>query len=465
MTTTLASRLSEWIVGTRVEDVPPTVLNKAKLHILDTLGVTLAGAADKAGQTAIRYVDAFGGKQDCSVIGASLKTNAPLAALANGCLGHAVDFDDNSYSYIGHVSVSVLPAALAMGELLNVDGLHVMGAFIIGTEVACKVGALVTPKLYEDGWHTTSVIGIFGAAAAAGKLLDLTPDQMRHALAIAVSESSGLKGNFGTMTKPFQVGRSAEKGVMAALLAKDGLTGAPDIFEKKYGFFDTFKASAEWEGLGGKMGAPFDIDRPGFYIKEFPSCSSTHPALNALINLIQKYRVDTERIAAVECIVTPLVETSLSYHRPKDALQARFSMEFCLAVALANQGKVGIADFSDGRSQDDRIKGLMDKIVMRISSGSGAGKFAPADGPERAVIAVLLKDGRRYCEERAYADWRPDQMPSWEQLAQKYRGCALAVLPKDNIERSLDRLACLEQVSSIRNVLRCLTGTQTVIPE
>jgi 2-methylcitrate dehydratase PrpD len=372
-------------------------------------------------------------------------------------MGHALDFDDTTYSYIGHVSVSVLPSALAAGERVNASGLQVLGAYIIGTEVACKLGAMVTPKLYEDGWHSTCIIGAFGATAAAGKLLGLTEDQMVHALAVTVSETSGVKGNIGTMSKPFQVGRSAENGVVAALLAKQGMTGASDIFEKGFGFCQTFKVGNGFGSFYSKIGNPYDMDLPGFYLKEFPSCSSTHPALNATIRLIQEHRIEPDQVQSVDCAATPLVVTSLMYPDPQDSVQARFSMQFCLTVALLGRGKVKVTDFQDNKVKHPKTIDMMKKIHLRISPELEKKGFAPKDGPEGAVVEITLKNGKRYSTYQAFADWRPDHMPSWEVLSEKYRDCASLVLPKGKVERSLDQIQRFEQIKTIGELMASIT--------
>jgi 2-methylcitrate dehydratase PrpD len=417
----IAKTLAKWIVKTEIHKIPPEVIEKAKKCILDSLGVTIAGAIDDVGVLIRDHVQALGGKPECTVLGTSIRTACPMAALANGTMGHALDFDDTSHSYIGHVTVCVLPAAIAVGEMVEASGGDITEAYIIGTEVACKLGAMITTKIYEDGWHSTCVIGAFGAAAAAGKLLGLTEKQIVHALGITVSGVSGMRGTFGSSIKPFQVGRSSESGVISALLAKRGMTASPEIFEKDFGFCHTFKVSRKFEPFYSKMGKPYDIDRPGFYLKEFPSCSSTHPALNAVIRLIKKHRIEPMQVESVDCAATPLVVSSLVYPNPKDAFEARFSMHFCLAVALLNKGRVSVEDFQKEKVRDPETIRVMNKINLRTSPDLEQKGFAPSDGPEAAIVTISMKGGQRYRSKNAFADWRPDNMPSWQTLTEKFR--------------------------------------------
>jgi len=449
----IATQLAKWIQKIQPNDIPETVKERAKMSVLDTIGVTIRGTTDNVGRVIRQYVESIGGKPDCWLIGTFLRTSPPLAAMANGAMGHALDFDDTSYSYIGHPSVSVLPAALAIGEATEASGDQVLSAYIIGTEVACKLGTMATSKLFEDGWHTTSVIGAFGATAAATKLLGLTAEQIVHALAITVSEISGILGNIGTMSKPFQVGRSAENGLVAALLAKMGMTGSPDIFEKAFGFAHTFKVNNDFSPLYAKMGNPFDIDMPGFFLKEFPSCSATHPALKATIKLIREHKIAPNQVKSVDCAATPLVVNCLGYQNPQNAVEARFSMQYCLATALLNAGELTVNDFRDEKVIDPQIIKMMQKINLRVSSEYKKKGFAPSEGPEAASIVITLKGGKLLQAEKSFPDWRPDAMPSWDSLANKFKDCASAILSKDKLERSIEQIQRLELLKDIRELM------------
>lgn len=448
----ITCRLSNWITRTRFDDFPPAVCQKAKKSILDTMGVTIAGTATGIGKAIGDYVESLGGKAQSRVWGTALKTSVPLAALANSTMGHALDFDDNSHSYIGHTSVSVLPAVMAAGERVNASGAEILQAFVIGTEVACKLGATVTPKLYEDGWHSTSVIGAFGAAAGAAKLFGLTETQITHALGIVTAQASGIKGNFGTAVKPYQVGRSGENGVVAALLAQGGMESTEDILEKEFGFYHTFKLGQESGSLIASMGAPYDIDHPGFYLKEFPSCTSTHPALKAVIELIQNHHIDPMAVDRLDCASTQLVVDSLSYTHPRNVDQARFSMQFCLARVLLNGGSLTQADFNPNRLNAPETQIMMGKIKLQLSSELAQKGYAPLDGPEEAIIDLLMKNGQRYHNRAALARWRPNNMPSWKSLAQKFEDCGSPIVSSRQLGLALEQIRDLESASKIRDL-------------
>jgi 2-methylcitrate dehydratase PrpD len=450
----LSTQLANWVMDTDPKDIPGRVIEKAKIHFLDTLGVMIAGTRDPVGKIIVDHVRSFGAHSQCTLVGTKTHSAPSLSALANGVLGHALDFDDTSYGAFAHVSVTVLPAALAMGEWVNASGSDVLEAFVIGCEVASKLGQdNVSLKLYEDGWFSTSVIGAFGAEAAAGKLLALSADEMVHAFAITASDVSGILGNNGTMVKPLEVGRAAEKGVLAALLAKRGLKGSPQIFEKPNGFLQAFRITDGRSHLGGTLGTPFEMDEPGFHLKEFPSCANSHPALNAIIRLIREHGIDPDQVETIDCASTPLVVSSLPYSDPQDVTQARFSMPFCLAVAVLGRGEIKVADFHEERLRDPGTRSMMKKVTLRVSPELEKKGFAPADGPEAATVEIILRNNRRYRESRTFADWRPDSMPPPEALTRKYTDCASLVLPEEKVERSLEQVGHLEDLKSIRELM------------
>ena len=454
----ITNRVARWIIQTELETLSAIVVEKAKKSILDTLGVAIAGVNTDVSGVISAYLETLGGNPQSRVWGTAIKTSIQLAALANGTIGHALDYDDTSHSYIGHPSISVLPAVVATGEQVNASGADVVLAFVIGTEAACKLGAMVSPKMYADGWHSTSIIGAFGAAAGAAKILGLTECQVSHALGIVTAQASGIKGHFGTAAKPYQVGRSAENGVVAALLAQKGLRSNSDIFEKESGFCHTFKVSHETDPFLSTLGNPFDINQPGFYLKEFPSCSSTHPALNATIALIQKHAIDPLMVKNIDCASTPLVVDSLPYSDPQNVDQARFSLQFCLARALLNQGALTLADFCLEFLNDPETLLIMDKIKLRLSSELAKKGYAPADGPEAAIIKISMKDGRQYQSQAAFADWRPNKMPSWETLAGKFCDCVSQAMSSQKSDQAVEMIRRIEYIPEIEEVTALISA-------
>jgi len=244
----------------------------AKLAILDTLGVTLAGAHEPCAQIVSRVLPASGG--ECLIFGTDRHAPPLDAALVNGTAAHALDFDDVSNSLGGHPSAPILPALFALGEILDCTGRDFITAYVSGFETETRIARGVNFHHYEKGWHPTATLGVFGAAAACCHLLQLDQAKTAQALAIAASLASGIKANFGTMTKPLHVGHTARNGLFAALLARDGFTANTGAMEHKQGFLEFFNGAGNFDAakILADWGRPYDIVRPGLGVKQHPCC-------------------------------------------------------------------------------------------------------------------------------------------------------------------------------------------------
>jgi 2-methylcitrate dehydratase PrpD len=223
--------LADFVTKHRADDSPEAAIDAARRAILDCLGVMLAGSIESAARILQQVAQVEGGLPLCTVVGTGRRTGSVWAALCNGTAAHALDFDDTNFALMGHPSAPVLAAALAAGELALADGRAVVHAFLLGFEVETTLAEVINPAHYEHGWHATCTLGTLGAAAAAARLLGLDGAQTRHALAVAASQSSGLKENFGTMTKPFHAGHAARSGVLSALMAREGWTASEHALE------------------------------------------------------------------------------------------------------------------------------------------------------------------------------------------------------------------------------------------
>src|ERR671922_334024 len=242
----VTTQLAAFVADTAFADVPSQAYARAKEAMLDGLGCALVGSPTPIGKLMTRYVREHGGAPHAGVIGSGFKTAAPLAALANGTMAHAVDFDDVNWNMSGHPTVPLLPAALALGQEVHASGSDVLLAYTLGFEVESKIGLGVNPRHYDLGWHATSTLGTLGAAAACAKLLGLDVDKTRRALGIAASTAAGLRQNFGTMTKPLHPGQAAMNGVTAAQLARLGWTADANILEAPYGFCQLYTGANQY---------------------------------------------------------------------------------------------------------------------------------------------------------------------------------------------------------------------------
>jgi 2-methylcitrate dehydratase PrpD len=385
-----------------------------------------------------------------TVLGSGFRASSPDAALANGTMAHALDYDDVTKSMSGHPSVPLVPAVFALGEELSVSGEKVLEAYIVGFEVEAKVGRAVNPSHYEKGWHATSTLGVLGAAAAGAKLLGLSTEKTRMALGIAASQASGVRLNFGSMTKPFHAGNAARGGVMAAMLAGRGFTADREVLEKPLGFCHVFAESgaSSPEKAVENLGDPFEVVSPGVGLKPYPSCRCTHSALDAMIKLVAEKGISPDEVEKVECGVNAITPQVLIHDRPRTALEGKFSMQFCLAVAL-REGRAGLAQFTDEKVQEDATQELIQKVNMFVHpefEGPGLGNLP-------AIVTVHLKNGESVSQRMDSPKGDPDAPLIESEVTEKYRDCAGYVLPPEKVERSLEMLAGLEKLKNVRALM------------
>jgi len=264
--------LAAFAVRTSSKELPADVVRSAMRAILDCTGVALAGSMEPASQIMADLARAQGGELECTMWGMRGRTTAQSAALVNGIAAHALDFDDVSRNLPGHPTVSVLPAVMAAGERLGATGADVLAAFAIALEAELKLGKFTGQHSFDIGWHTTTTLGVIGAAVGVGKLLGLDLVQMRRAIGLAVAQASGVRQSHGTMGKPFHVGRAAQSGILAADLAARGFTGSERAVEGEYGYWDMFGGAVSRDGdaLAAELGKPFDLVAPGIIYKIYP---------------------------------------------------------------------------------------------------------------------------------------------------------------------------------------------------
>ncbi|OGL00345.1 MAG: hypothetical protein A3E31_10905 [Candidatus Rokubacteria bacterium RIFCSPHIGHO2_12_FULL_73_22] len=446
------ARLAEFVVKTSFEDCPPEAIAGVRRAALDTLGVTLAGASEPAARLVRRVVRAEGGTRLATVIGTRLVTAPGWAALANGTAGHAHDFDDTSFALMGHPSVPLLSAALAAGEAEMADGRAVVLAYVVGFEVGAALGTAVNPAHYTRGWHATSSIGTLGCAAAAARLLRLDVEQTRHALALAASHASGLKENFGSMTKPYHAGHAARSGVLAAQLAREGFTASATALEGRQGYAAAFGAAHALDPACEALGRRWQILASGIAVKPYPSCALTHAAIDALLDLRARHGFGADDVAAIEVGVNRVAPDVLAHTRPATPLERKFSMQFCAAAAAA-EGRVDLASFADAEPAA-AVRALMARVAMVVDPA------LPDELEQHAWsrVTVRLRDGRTLASPPRGAQGHPATPLSAEALRAKFLGCATRVLGGEEAEGVAMLLEHLEDVPDIRALTARLVG-------
>ncbi len=448
------ARMASFVVGTSYENIPQQVIAAAKRCFLDGLGVSLAGSVEPVSKIIISYLKDAGGKPESGVINGKFRTCAHEAALANGIMAHALDYDDALTGWGGHLTAVILPTVLALGEREKASGKDTLLAFILGWEVGEKMGAQIGSRLMQLGWHPIAIVGPLAAAAAGCRILKLDEKQTRMAMGIAASESVGLRSNFGTDTKPFHTGKAARGGVMAALLAQKGYTANESILEGDLGLAKMFTGD-EWDpvtmGLG--LGAPFGMVSPGVSVKKYSCCGLTHRCIDAMLYLIKEHHIVAEDVVVVECETHPGVPKTASFSRPQTVTQGRFSMHYGMAAALLD-GEVTLRQYTREKITSARAQDLMEKVKYVHPEGS---KQEAGDARGQQAVTVLLRNGKRYRHSVAHNRGEPQNPMTFEEIASKFRDCAEIALPSKDVGRAIDLVSDLDSLKDITGLMEVVT--------
>ncbi|HEY8874433.1 MAG TPA: MmgE/PrpD family protein [Stellaceae bacterium] len=450
---TIIDGIAERIAAITYDDLPVEAVEWAKMAVLDTVGVTLAGAGEPCAQIVERVLGGVG-SGDCLIFGGDRRA-APLdAALINGTAAHALDFDDVSNSLGGHPSAPILPALFALGETLDCTGRDFIAAYVAGFETETRIARGVHFHHYEKGWHPTATLGVFGATAACSHLMGLDRARTAQALAIAASLAGGIKANFGTMTKPLHVGHTARSGLFAAQLAQGGFTANPEALEHKQGFLMVFNGPGNFdaEAILKDWGQPYDIVRPGLAVKQHPCCGSTHPAIDAMLLLRGEYEVAPEKIARIDSWTHPRRLAHTDRPDPQSGLDAKFSVQYCLARALLG-GRIVLEDFEGEAFRDDTARALMRRIhaAPHPEMNAASAEYLGAE------VRITFDDGRTIARRVGSALGRgPDNPLPRHALTDKFANCAARALPPAQVARVQQILLELDRTSSLRTVVAAI---------
>ncbi|HLK64574.1 MAG TPA: MmgE/PrpD family protein [Bryobacteraceae bacterium] len=444
-------------------DIPVDVIDLGKKSILDGLGLALCGSMAESGRISRAYVKSQGiSAGDATIIGSSLKVPARFAAFVNGIGIHADDYDDTQlavaedrvYGLLTHPTAPVLSAALATGEARGISGRDLMTAYHVGVEVECKIAEAISPRHYEDGFHTTGTVGALGAATAVARVFGLDTPQILRALGIAASEAAGLRENFGTMTKPFHAGRAAESGIVAVDLAGLGWTAAEQILEAPRGFFHAAGGNFDPNAIVHKLGNPWTFRTPGVSIKPYPSGSLTHPAMTELERLIRTEKIDARRIERVDVGTNRNMPNALIHHHPKTGLEAKFSMEFCMASLLL-YGKAGLSEFTDEVVNRPEVQNMIGRVrfgVNPVAEAAGYNKMT-------SILEIRLQDGRTISGRADFAKGSPAIPMSFDEVSAKFLDCAaFAKWPHDKATAVIAAVGKLETMPNVRALTALLVG-------
>jgi 2-methylcitrate dehydratase PrpD len=463
---TATAAVVDFVGAARFSSFPSEAVDIAKRCIIDGLGVLLAGATQDAGRMLHAHVRGADSRSDATVLGPRpYKTGATSAALVNGTSGHALDWDDTQlatsadriFGLLTHPTIPPLVAALAVGEPRRISGRRLLEGFLTGFEVECKIAEAISPSHYKKGFHSSGTIGTFGAAVAAGKLLELDAAQTAHMLAIAASSASGIRVSFGSMTKPLHVGRAAENGIVAAELAARGFTGGKDALDPPWGFFQTFSHGDGYDRqrIVGVLGNPHTIVRPGVSIKPYPCGVLGHPTMDAMRKLVLDHDVQPDAIKAIRVRAGSNILNPLRYPIATNELEAKFCPAFMVS-AIALRRKAGIREFNDEFVQSAPVQALMRKVERVLDPEIEAKGWEKI----RSTVEVELTDGRTLVQA---ADERyrggPDLPFTREELYEKWSDCASLVLAQAAVDEVFELIEGLDELADVTTLVRALTAT------
>jgi len=433
---------------------PPNAVSDACLAaatraILDTVGVALAGAATDTAKIVARTASFADGP--CHIIGATQQCYPLNAALVNGTAAHALDFDDMTQNMMGHPSVALVPALFALGEQANASGREILQAYLVGFETACKLGRAVTYAHHDKGWHGTATVGIFGAVAACCTLLKHDIAVTAQALAIAASLASGLRANFGTMSKPLHAGHAGQNAVFATLAAKEGFTANPHAFEASQGFFDVYLGTdiARPERALDKWYDPPEILDPGVCLKLYPSGAHTHPFIEMVRSIVAEHSLNIDMIERIDVLSQQSRHDHINRPAPRSGLEAKWSVHYLIARTLMD-GWPKLAHFSDDATNAPPIRALMGRVHAAAHPDMDA-SWADKYGGE--VIITTTDNQRHHAKIEHMIARGPDNPMSDGELKTKFLDCAMRSLSEDQAEAVYTDLENLAEIETVNTLL------------
>lgn len=469
---TITRDLAAFALELRLDLLPSEVIETAKVRVLDTLGVALAGSREECVRIATEVALATGSTGRATTIASGHAMAPSQAALVNGVSAHALEFDDMSTSIISHTSATVGPAVLALAEDIGATGEQFLEAYIAGFEVTTRIGWSMGFALLKHGWHPNGVLAVIGSAAAAARLLGADVEQVCCAMGIAASTSAGLRKNVGSMTKPFHMGHAAANGILAAQLARRGYRADTNILERgtssetrgSHAFFsfpEVFVGEADYDlsQITRNLGSEYELAGDSTITRFHPGSSFPQAAIDEIIELSASHDIDPASIERIRLGVTPLCRVIASYGPPQNAFDARFSLRFAVAVAAIDR-RVTIREYTDDRVESADVQDMMRRLEVYVPDAFAAvtDRFTgTVPTPVSCIVDVILKDGTVISGRRDTTKGYPGAKAGWSDVLEKYNACASLALSDDRVRNSADlirRVADLDSVSELTAALQ-----------
>jgi 2-methylcitrate dehydratase PrpD len=441
----LTRTLARYAADLRFDDIPEEVRTVVRHCLLDWLGVTLAGSREDAGRIVREEAVDQGGAPQATLIGGGARTSVGQAALVNGTASHALDYDDVQFAFLGHPTVTVVPAILALAERDGCNGRDLITAFVAGVETGCRIGDYVTEDHYARGHHATGTLGAFAAAAGTSRLLGLDRETSATALGIAAAQAAGLKSMFGTMCKPLHAGKAAANGQYAALLAARGFTSRRYAVECSQGFADTQSSVADLQCALDGLGTKFHTRNVLF--KYHAACYGTHASMEALTRLRDAHGIDAGNIDKVELRVPTRNLRVCNIQEPHSGLEAKFSLRMVSAMTLARRDTANIAGYDDALCRDAEMVRLRDKMQV-----VGDGELARGT----SEVIISMQDGVVYREFDNRSVPNADLDDQGRRLEAKFLALARPVIGDDNAREVAELVRGLDALDGVDEIVaRC----------
>jgi 2-methylcitrate dehydratase PrpD len=451
-TAPVTDTLARFVVATEIGSISEKTLSNAKLHILDTLGVALAGVATPVAEIALSYCKRLGASSEASIWGTKAKAAVSTAAFANGLLSHALDYDDwDAFIHVGHPSSMIVGAALPLAENIGASGKDLLKAYVLGIEVICKL-ATHSPNMQDRGFHSTPVFGSLGAAVACASLLKLDAAKLKAALGVAASAAGGIHRQQGSMVKPFHAGNSARNGAEASLLASQGFTADPAIFEAPRGFCDTFfgKDTCDYDKMIENIGKPFFLETPGMGLKWHPCSAPQFLAADAVLHLKREHRINFADVAKMEVSIPPLRYARHYAAEVKTGLRGKFAINYVVAMCFLD-GKLEIATFTDEKVNQPQVQDALSKVKVIVDES------IPEPGPY-CPVSVEMKNGTRHSYTAKIAKGDPRNPMSEDEVMGKFRGNAKAAISETQAKEVIKAVNRLESIDNVKTIVDLLTA-------
>jgi 2-methylcitrate dehydratase PrpD len=449
----ITKTLSEFIVETHFQDIPQEVIRIAKEFVLDSIGSQLVGAREPVSEILREYMKGDFGSPQAGVVGGRIQASVINAAFLNGTSNHAPELEACG-DFAGSNLLSIIPVALAFGEKRNLSGKRILEAIVIGFEVQGKMGLATTPASHEKGWCAISLHGTMGAAVAAAKLLALNAHQTAMAMGIAASQAGGLIRHLGTMAHLLEGGLGCRNGILAATLAKLGVTASDNILDGRSSFWEVYVGEGHYqpEKMVKDLGSPFYFLSPGTMVKKYPCCTFTHHGLDALLELVHRHALNYEDIASVEVGVTSFIKNALvGGPDPKSGDMGRFSLEHCLASAIVDKD-VNFDSFRDEKVRSKRLKEARKKITVTVHPEWPSGRSNLS-----IPVTIKLKNGKEFTHKVEKVKGAIDLPMSREEQIERYQGFAKPFLSPTQIGQSAKLILNLDELKSITNLMHIVT--------